>query len=327
VTQSGAGNVQPVLRRRRTASHRRNRLIRQVLVTLVLTFFGAGFSAVALRHFSPSLFVSPNSRTPGRQDAEASRDRLAGINEETFGFRVDRPVYPYSVVPGGIADARELKWIAEHDPVVAAHYAGFDYNHARVVRLVLARTVYVSYRIGNHVYWTRHRIKLQKGEKIITDGKMTARSKCGNRVEEVPQQAMSSAEPPVAKFEQPLAREGTAMQSPSVPFQSALLNRPTAPGEGPMPPLSLYSPFSGGDWVPIDPPPLPLPSAGVCSPGTKKGKGGSVGEVGGKGKKKGGACGPPETVPEPAPWLLVFSGLALMLWQARRRVVAARAAR
>ena len=58
--------------------------------------------------------------------------------------RQPRPVYPYSVVPGGVEDAKELKWVAEHDPVVAAHYAGFDYNHAQVVRLTLARTVYMS---------------------------------------------------------------------------------------------------------------------------------------------------------------------------------------
>ena len=102
-----------------------------------------------------------------------------------------------------INDARELKWVAEHDPVVAAHYRGFDYDHARVVRLVLARTVYVSYRIGNQVYWTRHRVTLKKGEKLITDGRMTARARCANRVEEIPQQATNLAEPPPAKLDQP----------------------------------------------------------------------------------------------------------------------------
>src|SRR5207237_2988788 len=146
----------------------------------------------------------------------------------------------------------ELKWVAEHDPVVAAHYAGFDYDHARVVRLVLARTAYVSYRIGGHVYWTRRRVTIHKGEKVITDGKITARARCANRIEELPQQATASPEPPVAKFEEPMrAGNGTAVQQPPVPFQSALLNRPGVSTFEPNPPLSLYSPVSAGGWAPF----------------------------------------------------------------------------
>src|SRR2546422_713593 len=127
-----------------------------------------------------------------------------------------------------------------------------------------AKGFFVSPPTAIRFFCPRRRIKLHKGEKVITDGKMTARGRCGNRIEELPQQATSSSEPPVAKFEQPLPGEGTATQSPAVPFQSALLNHPE---EGGMSPLSLYSPFTGGDWVPIDPP--QLPSGGVC--------GGSIG--------------------------------------------------
>jgi len=111
-----------------------------------------------------------------------------------------------------VEDVKELKWVAEHDPIVGAHYAGFDYARAQVVRLTLARTVYVSYRIGNRIYWTRRRVKLHKGEKLITDGRMTARSRCANRVEETPQQQESSAvEPTPETLDQPIrAGEGTA---------------------------------------------------------------------------------------------------------------------
>ena len=38
----------------------------------------------------------------------------------------------------------------------------------------------------------RHPVTLKKGEKVITVGdKVKARSRCGNRVEEIPQQATS----------------------------------------------------------------------------------------------------------------------------------------
>ncbi len=260
-------------RRRRTRHHRRNRLLRHCLVVFTLGFFAAAFSTAALRQFGPSLFRSRSARVPDRQQVEASRTRVL-LAEDALEHQArakGRPVYPYSIVAGGVEDARELKWVAEHDPVVAAHYAGFDYDRARVVRLELAKTVYLSYRIGNHVYWTRRRVTLRKGEKLITDGKMTGRTRCANRVEEAPQQAVSAAEPSAAKLDEPMGvGNGTAIHDPPVAFQSALLNRPGVPEIGPGPPSSLYSPFYGGNYVPLAPP--PLGAAGVCGPGKKKKK-------------------------------------------------------
>ena len=286
---------------------------------LFVVFLAAGLSAAALHYLSPSLLHSAQTSPDfNRTTAEDARVRLLVASELALRPKASaRPVYPYSVVPGGIEDARELKWVAEHDPIVAAHYAGFDYDHARVVRLTLAQTVYVSYRIGNHVYWTRHRITLRKGEKLITDGKMTARARCANRVEEVPQQLNSSSEPPVAKFEEPVgASDGSSMAVPPVEFESALLNRPGVGGIGPLPPLSLYAPFSGGTVVPFLPPPLP---SGVCSPPKEpvKGKGADVPDV--SKKKKTSPCGTTGAVPEPSTWLMLITGMIAVAWLAHRR--------
>jgi len=289
-----------------------------------MVVFTVGLSALALRYVSRSFFHASQSAQPTIEQSELSRNRGVSIDQLPSHVQPPRPVYPYSVVPGGVEDARELKWAAEHDPVVAAHYAGFDYERAQVVRLTLARTVYVSYRIGNHIYWTRRRITLHKGEKLITDGRMTARSRCANRVEEAPpQQAASPVEPPVQKFDEPgRAGNGTAIQAPPAVFQSALLNRPEMPGLGPGGPLSLYNPFVGGNWISISVPPLP---EGLCGPVKKKGSGGNDGGDGGNGKKKkAGPCGTgggsTGIVPEPGTWLLFASGLTAILWQARRKL-------
>jgi hypothetical protein len=325
-TRPEAGNVQIIIRRRPTRRHSRNRLIRRISAFALLLILGFGLSSAALRYLSPSLFRASKSAEPNRQAVEASRDRLMAVQQEALHALDNRAVYPYSVVPGGVKDVRELKWAADHDPVVAEHYAGFDYDHARVVRLVLARTAYVSYRIGNKVYWTHHRVTLKAGETVITDGKIIARTRCANRVEEVPQQLHSATEPPAAKLDEPIAPAvGTATTTPPIPFQSALMNRLPVPGFGPAPPLQLYDPIGGGNWVPISPPPIPA-VPGVCGPGKKKTTNGieAVEELSTNGKKKIGAnpCGGGGSgeVPEPGTWLLMASGLAFVYWMTRSRL-------
>jgi hypothetical protein len=309
--QPEAETAGTVIRRRPTRRHCRNRAIRRVLLAVFCAGLVCGLTSIALQRLSPSLFRSSNSSESGSRGNEANRALLL-TQQESLRQIENRPAYPYSVVSGGVRDVQELKWAAEHDPVVASHYAGFDYDHARVVRLVLARTAYISYRIGNKVYWTRHRVSLKKGETLITDGKITARSRCGNRVEEVPQQATSSLEPPAIKFDEPLVPSmGTAVTTLPIPFESAL-NRPGLPGLGPELPLSLVDPFENGVWVPITPPPIPTSVCGIGNKptkvvaGGKKGKKNPCGVIGGE-------------VPEPGTWLLIASGLAAMYCKTRSK--------
>jgi hypothetical protein len=314
LSDSGSGTVVKVVRRRPTRRHRQNRAIRRALLLAAIFVTAFGSASLILQHLSPSLFRTAKSVEPTPQAVEQSREDVLQVQQEALKQMEDRPVYQYSVVAGGVRSASELKWMADHDSVVRQHYAGFDYDHARVVKLVLARTAYVSYRIGNHVYWTRHLVTLRKGETLLTDGKITARTKCGNRVEEVPQQATSQSEPPAQKFDEPVQpATGTAAQGPPVPFQSALNNRPGAPGLGPAPPLGLYDPFTPGTFTPIMPPPLP----GVCG-GKKKTSGGGGGGKKGKFGPCGGGPGSTE-VPEPSTWLLMASGLIFIYWMARQR--------
>lgn len=290
-----------------------------------------GLSAISLQHLTPSLFEVSEHNNP--DPIAQPRQNLLPQNfvqsmqqeplqQESLLQVEKRPVYPNSVVMGGVRDATELRWAVQHDPVVAAHYAGFDFNRARMVRLLLGRSAYVSYRIGNRVYWTRHRVRLQKGEVLITDGKIVARTRCANRVEEAPQQQTSKAEPAVEKFDEPIhPATGTAEANPPVVFESSLLNRNGVPGLGPAPPLTLYDPMNGGELTPIAPPPLPS----VCGFGTKKPTTGGTPappvDTGNGKKKKSDPCaaGSGGEIPEPSTWLLVASGLALIYWKARQK--------
>ena len=166
-----------VVRKRRSRRHRRNRQVRRALLIFVCASFTFAFSGIALRHLSPRLFHEARNLEPDRKSAEASRNLFLTSQKEALRQLEGRTAYKYPVVPGGVRSVQELKGAAEHDPVVASHYAGFDYDRARVVRLVRARTAYLSYRIGNKVYWTRYRVSLNKGETVITDGKMRARTR------------------------------------------------------------------------------------------------------------------------------------------------------
>ena len=98
----------------------------------------------------------------------------------------DRPVYAYSVIPGGVASAKELQTALHQDPVVAKHYSDFQTKSAHIVRLARTRHVYVSYRLGDRIYWTRKKVTLHAGETLFTDGKHLARARCGNRISETP---------------------------------------------------------------------------------------------------------------------------------------------
>jgi hypothetical protein len=107
-----------------------------------------------------------------------------------------RPVYPYSIIPGGVASAAELRTAVAHDPVVAAHYAGFDLANARVLQVQGARFVYVSYRRGDDVFWTSKKLRLAVGETLLTDGEHIARTRCGNQVSDEPRMPVSLAGDP-----------------------------------------------------------------------------------------------------------------------------------
>lgn len=273
-------------------------------------------SSVALQHFTPMLYRATVHRTEAHVSEQAAQRTLDLVQQETAREMARRPIYPYSLVSGGVRNASELKAAVEHDPALALHYAGFDYANARLVQLLRERSVYVSYRIGNRIYFTRHRVKLHKGEMLLTDGKMTARTRCANRVEEKPQQESSSMEPPAAKFDEPLMPAiSTAMETPAVPFQTSLERAALAP------PLGMYDPISGGNWTPMAPPPLP----NVCGiTGTKKpGEKGPATVSSGKGSKNKNVdiCqGGSSEVPEPGTWMLVGSGIAALLWMTRRRL-------
>jgi PEP-CTERM motif len=243
-------------------------------------------------------------------DSSSSQRLLAlgGFSPDAVRMQGRRIVYPYSVIPGGVESPAELREAADHDPVVAQHYASFDYRTAHVVEVKDPKLVYLSYRRGNHVYWSRKQAHLHKGEKLITDGRITARERCGNQVSVLPQANTSPNEPSMAEMDHPVAVASGMQRAFPSSFDSSLLNIDPGLPFGPVAGGPLAGgPFPGGFM------PMPIGAGGITgssNPPTCTGTG----------------CNPPPPpppppptpVPEPATLLLFGSGAAVViarLWQ------------
>lgn len=299
--------------RRPSRRHRRNRLLRRILLASVFVLGGMAGAALLPFDFSSYLRSSLISHPPSQwKSTDVRRDlALAATLDGDSAYRPAkpaRPVYAYSLVPGGVHDPKELEQAFDRDPVLASHYRGFDFRRARVVELAADRTVYVSYRIAGHVYWTTKKVMLHRGEKVITDGKMTLRTRCGNQVSETARQETSPHEPSIAKMEEPMKVNGGMAIPDPVNFDSSLTH-PSLPYLGPtLPAYGLIA--NNGGLLTLYPPPLP-----TCEPKKKKGSGTggttSTGTSGNKKKGSGAECGgPPAEVPEPSTLILFATGLA-----------------
>lgn len=183
-----------------------------------------------------------------------------------------RLVYPYSVIPGGVASPEELAEAMLRDEVVARHYAGFDARRGRTLTLREPRVAYVSYRVKDQVFFTRKPVRLFAGEQIITDGKTTIRARCGNKVEDAPQAAVSAEEPaeeilntPKLEAEPerpPLGAPGLTDASPAQETPLAAVAPP--PG---FTPLDTPVRGPGAAWLTPPPPGVFVPPSSQPGPG------------------------------------------------------------
>ena len=127
-----------------------------------------------------------------------------------------RRVYPYSIVPGGVLDRRELTHAVAMDQVVAEHYAAFEAGKVAVKTVDKPRAVYVSYRKGDKVFWTAKKLQLAEGETLLSDGQNEIRTRCGNRISDVPQLPVEAKGPSEEELdssvEQAQEDEGTVEQ-------------------------------------------------------------------------------------------------------------------
>jgi hypothetical protein len=113
-----------------------------------------------------------------------------------------RRIYPYSIVPGGVATRADLERRVTTDKVVARHYASFDIKKAHAVTVTKPRAVHVSYRKGDKVYWTKNKVMLAQGETLLSDGTSEMRGRCGNRISDTAMLPVAMGEPTAAEMDE-----------------------------------------------------------------------------------------------------------------------------
>lgn len=228
-------------------------------------------------------------------------------------WSANRAVYPYSVIPGGADSSEELRQAVDTDRVVAEHYSDFDIARVRRVTLTAPQLVYVSYRVGNSVYWTSNKLMLAKGEAVLTDGRSMARVRCGNRISVSPVKPNLLTEPSVEDFDAPVFPP-----SLSTPYLAASSIPPAGfpPGSS-----SEFSASPGSPFVPVAPF-FPLPGGGGVGKNSTSPPpgGGGTPPPGGGGSPPpngGGGTPPPVGIPEPGTGILVLMGMG-GAWLVRR---------
>jgi len=297
-------------RRRRSRGHRRpsaaaGAIVRSLgfLLLVAICVAGLRLASEGIHHYTD------NWGRPQPAARASSLSILAGPHAGAIQARNRRLVYPYSVIPGGVDSAGELREAAAHDETIAAHYAGFDYQRARVIEVVRPQLVYLSYRKNGQIHWTRKQASLHPGEKLITDGKITARTRCGNQVSVLPQANISPEEPLIAELDRPDA-VASGVEFPAS-FDSNLLQTepvmPIGPGS-----------VGGGNLVGPGPPGVIAPFP--IGPPIIVGAGGCVPKKSGPDDPKNDKCKsvPPPEVPEPGTVVLVLSGAATIFARFRR---------
>jgi hypothetical protein len=97
-------------------------------------------------------------------------------------IRATRAIYPFSVVPGGVLNGQELAESVAKDPVAREHYQDLHPEQLWLTEVKEPMLAFVSYRKGDHVFWTDHKVRIATGESVLTDGVNLVRGRCGNRI-------------------------------------------------------------------------------------------------------------------------------------------------
>ena len=85
--------------------------------------------------------------------------------------------------------------------MVAQHYRDLDPATMRRETLNADQLAFVSYRMGDRIYWTKQKVRISAGETILTNGDTLIRARCGNCISLEPMLPTADDEPDPAELD------------------------------------------------------------------------------------------------------------------------------
>ena len=161
----GAKQNMPVFDKRRRELERRKRKWAAAVLTLGSIAFAVG-AALFFQTSHVAVYMPPTQ----------------AVAVSSMNFTARRPVFPHSIVAGGVYESKELAAAVQLDPVAREHYHDIQVENMVPVRIPEPLQGYVSYRTGDKIYWTRKKLTIPRGELVLTDGRTMIRARCGNRI-------------------------------------------------------------------------------------------------------------------------------------------------
>src|SRR6266446_103239 len=193
---------------------------------------------------------------PPAQDIMGPSTMVESESEET-AQRPDRGAAHteapwYGLCPlKSVASLDDFRRVVRSDQRLAAYYGSFNWARARLVTTAEPQLVYVSYQKAGALARTKHPMLLPKGDTLLTDGVLQARTYCCNEVFEI----VDAPLPPPSEGDQPAWPLPPSTQVLWPPESPPAL----APPEDETPPAELVAP-------PVAPPFSPPSARGAIPP-------------------------------------------------------------
>lgn len=173
--------------------HRLRRRIRRIKpwVAFSLAILIALIAVWVWQDHAGKVLVSLKENAPVRNGATATSPGYTPVDMGT-----DEPADAASEVAGQwyglcekgrVRSVEDFRMIVANDPLLARHFAGFDWKNARMGKNEEVLWTYLSYRKGGTIFSTTKKIKLPLGDGYISDGQRKIRTFCCNDyIEEIP---------------------------------------------------------------------------------------------------------------------------------------------
>jgi hypothetical protein len=165
---------------------------KKIIVTLTVLLIVILFLAAANRGRSPKHSATSQKQTGTPKPAASEPQKSAA------GSPIVRASYrplTFALLSGGFTSIDEFQQRVAIDPVLLSFYGNCNDSQASMQPLPDDILVFITFRRGQEIKWTRRPILVHKGEYVLTLCGRTVLARCGNFISWVPMQPSEDVPP------------------------------------------------------------------------------------------------------------------------------------